>query len=71
MSPFLFWCLVAFLTILLGSLLPKIIHFAFRIILYIIAFLLILWFFAQLGFLPSSLQDQWSHSMCFPPQEQR
>ena len=54
MAPIFFWPLVIVMTLLLGFLLPKILGALFRIVLYLVAFCLILWFFIYLGLAPSS-----------------
>lgn len=54
MSPLFFWALVIVLTLLLGALLPKIVNVVFRIVLYVVAFCLVLWFLSYAGLVPTS-----------------
>lgn len=53
MTP-LFWCIVVILTLLLGAFLPKILHVFFRLALYVVAFLVILWLCAHMGITPEN-----------------
>lgn len=58
MSPYLFWGLVIILTLLLGALLPKVIQVVFRLLLYVIAFLLIMWACLKAGLVPESWRER-------------
>ena len=56
MSSVLFWTLVLVLSVIVGAILPKIVGMLFRMVLYFIAFFLVLWVFYRAGLVP----DTWS-----------
>lgn len=58
MSPYLFWGLVLVLTLLLGALLPRVLQVVFRLLLYFVAFILILWMCLKAGLVPESWKER-------------
>jgi hypothetical protein len=58
MSQILIWCLVIFLTLLIGALLPKILQFIFRLALYVVAFFLVLFLFSKVGVVPNTWTEK-------------
>ena len=54
MSAIFFWCAVVFCAIILGALLPKILYVLLRLLLFVLAFILILWGFSKAGITPDS-----------------
>lgn len=58
MSPLLFWSTVLVLSLVLGALLPKILHFLLRITCFVAVLLLIVWLFAKAGITPDTFQQK-------------
>lgn len=54
MSALLFWSTVIICTVILGFLLPKIFNLVFRILLFVVAFILILFGLSKAGLTPDT-----------------